>query len=139
VIGLLIAETVIGITAYAFGAKDQIAYNAASVIGTGLGTIFRFWAYRKWVFLAPATAADPDPADLAAVDPAAAAAASTATGSTAPAAATSRSTGPLPAPAVNGRPRNGAPAQKPRIITPNVTVLPAHASQPTGTGKQRPE
>src|SRR5258708_36452056 len=52
-IGLVIAEIVIGMTAYVFGAKDQLAYNAASVIGTGFGTIFRFWAYRKWVFLAP--------------------------------------------------------------------------------------
>jgi putative flippase GtrA len=53
-IGLFISEVVIAVTAYAFGARDQVAYNAASVIGTGLGTIFRFWAYRKWVFLAPA-------------------------------------------------------------------------------------
>jgi len=55
-IGLLIAEVVIAVTAYAFGARDQVAYNAASVIGTGLGTIFRFWAYRRWVFLPPAPA-----------------------------------------------------------------------------------
>jgi putative flippase GtrA len=59
-IGLVIAEVVIATTAYAFGARDQIAYNAASVIGTGFGTIFRFWAYRKWVFLAPAAPAEPD-------------------------------------------------------------------------------
>jgi len=64
-IGLLIAEVVIAVTAYAFGARDQLAYNAASVIGTGLGTIFRFWAYRRWVFLAPAAAppAPPAPAE----------------------------------------------------------------------------
>jgi putative flippase GtrA len=127
-IGLVIAEIVIGTTAYAFGAKDQIAYNVASVIGTGIGTIFRFWAYRKWVFLAPVPATAADPADLAAADPAAAAAAASAAAAT-----------PVPpAPAANGRPRNGGP-QKPRIITPNVTVLPAHSSQPTGTGKRRPE
>jgi len=52
-IGLIIAEGVIAITAYCFGARDQVAYNAASIIGTGLGTIFRFFAYRRWVFLAP--------------------------------------------------------------------------------------
>jgi putative flippase GtrA len=52
-VGLVIAEAVIAITAYAFGARDQLAYNGASIVGTGLGTIFRFWAYRKWVFLAP--------------------------------------------------------------------------------------
>ena len=53
-IGLLIAEVVIAVTAYAFGARDQIAYNAASFGGTTLGTIFRYFTYRKWVFLAPA-------------------------------------------------------------------------------------
>jgi putative flippase GtrA len=60
-IGLLIAEGVIAITAYSFGARNQLAYNAASIIGTGLGTIFRFFAYRKWVFLAPAPGPPPPP------------------------------------------------------------------------------
>jgi putative flippase GtrA len=53
VVGLIIAELVIACTTYVLGFKDPIAYNLASVIGTGLGTIFRFFAYRKWVFLAP--------------------------------------------------------------------------------------
>jgi putative flippase GtrA len=57
VVGLLIAEVVIAATTYTFGLKDPIAYNIASLAGTGLGTIFRYFAYRKWVFLAPATAA----------------------------------------------------------------------------------
>jgi putative flippase GtrA len=60
VVGLLIAEVVIACTTYVLGFKDPIAYNLASLIGTGLGTIFRFFAYRKWVFLAPA--APPTPA-----------------------------------------------------------------------------
>jgi hypothetical protein len=42
-----------------------LAYNAASVIGTGLGTIFRFYAYRKWVFLDPAVQAATAPSTLA--------------------------------------------------------------------------
>jgi putative flippase GtrA len=54
VVGLLIAEAVIACTTYMFGFKGAVAYNLASLIGTGLGTIFRFFAYRKWVFLAPA-------------------------------------------------------------------------------------
>jgi putative flippase GtrA len=54
VIGLILAEAVIGLTTYVFGLKGPLAYNAASLVGTGLGTIFRFYAYRKWVFLAPA-------------------------------------------------------------------------------------
>jgi putative flippase GtrA len=53
VAGLLIAEVVIAFTDYGLGLKDPIAYNTASVIGTGLGTIFRYLAYRKWVFLPP--------------------------------------------------------------------------------------
>jgi len=32
--------------------KSALAFNAASVIGTGLGTIFRYFSYKKWVFLA---------------------------------------------------------------------------------------
>lgn len=61
VIGLIIAEAVIGFTTYVLGMKGPLAYNAASILGTGLGTIFRFYAYRKWVFLAP----DKQPAPLA--------------------------------------------------------------------------
>ena len=54
-VGLVLAEAVIAFTVYGLGLKDDpIAYNAASVLGTALGTIFRFYAYRKWVFLAPA-------------------------------------------------------------------------------------
>jgi putative flippase GtrA len=53
VVGLGIAEIVIAITSYGLGMKGHLAYDAASVIGTGLGTIFRYFAYKKWVFTAP--------------------------------------------------------------------------------------
>jgi putative flippase GtrA len=53
VAGLLIAEAVLGFVTYIMGLRGSLEYNAASVLGTGLGTIFRFYAYRKWVFLAP--------------------------------------------------------------------------------------
>jgi putative flippase GtrA len=56
VVGLVIAEMVIGLTTYGFGFKSALAYNAASVLGTGLGTIFRYFAYKRWVFLAAPTA-----------------------------------------------------------------------------------
>ena len=56
VVGLLIAEVVIACTTYGLGLKSALAYNAASVVGTGLGTIFRYFAYKRWVFLAPAVA-----------------------------------------------------------------------------------
>jgi putative flippase GtrA len=53
VIGLVIAEVVIAIVTYGFDLHSQLEYNAASVIGTGLATIFRYFAYRQWVFTAP--------------------------------------------------------------------------------------
>jgi putative flippase GtrA len=64
VVGLLIAEAVIACTTKVLGYKDPIAFNLASLIGTGLGTIFRFYAYRKWVFLAPAGTPVPAAATL---------------------------------------------------------------------------
>ena len=51
-IGLVMAEIVIAFTTYGLGLKSALAYNAASVVGTGLGTIFRYFSYKKWVFLA---------------------------------------------------------------------------------------
>jgi len=57
IIGLAIAEVVIASTTYGLGYKGTLAYNAASVVGTGLGTIFRYFAYKKWVFLAGAPGA----------------------------------------------------------------------------------
>jgi putative flippase GtrA len=54
VVGLIIAEIVIAITTYGLDLKSELAYNAASVAGTGLGTIFRYFSYKKWVFLAGA-------------------------------------------------------------------------------------
>jgi len=72
-VGLLIAEAVIAFTIYGLGLTHPIAFNAASVLGTGLGTIFRFYAYRKWVFLAPAEhparAVPADALDLAGYPP----------------------------------------------------------------------
>jgi putative flippase GtrA len=57
VVGLAIAEGVIALVTYGFGLKGALAYNAASVAGTGLGTIFRYFSYKKWVFLAGAPGA----------------------------------------------------------------------------------
>jgi putative flippase GtrA len=67
VVGLVIAEAVIAFTTYALGLRDPLAYNAASLLGTGLGTIFRFYAYRKWVFLAPAEQSAPSHVPVAAM------------------------------------------------------------------------
>src|SRR6516225_685533 len=53
-VGLAIAECVIAFVSYGLDMKGTLAYNAASVAGTGLGTIFRYFSYKKWVFLAGA-------------------------------------------------------------------------------------
>ncbi len=50
--GLAIAEAVVACATYGLGLKTALAYNAASVAGTGLGTVFRYVTYKKWVFLA---------------------------------------------------------------------------------------
>jgi putative flippase GtrA len=52
-VGLLIAEIVVGFTTYALNLHSQLEYNGASFVGTGLATIFRYFAYKRWVFLAP--------------------------------------------------------------------------------------
>ncbi len=52
-IGLLIYYGCIGLTDLAGLGASKLWYNAALVVGTGLGTLFRFWSYRKWVWLAP--------------------------------------------------------------------------------------
>jgi putative flippase GtrA len=52
VVGLVIAEGVIAFTTYGLDKKGVLAYNAASLAGTGLGTVFRYFSYKKWVFLA---------------------------------------------------------------------------------------
>ena|SRR5579871_759332 len=54
IIGLGIAEVVIATATYGLDLKSELAYNAASLAGTGCGTIFRYFAYKKWVFLAAA-------------------------------------------------------------------------------------
>jgi putative flippase GtrA len=56
-VGLAIAECVIAFVSYGLDMKHAIAYNLASLVGTGLGTIFRYFSYKKWVFLADTPAA----------------------------------------------------------------------------------
>jgi putative flippase GtrA len=53
-IGLFIFYGCIWLIKDVAGLKTQLWYNAALVVGTGFGMLFRFWSYRKWVWLAPA-------------------------------------------------------------------------------------
>lgn len=53
-VGLLIALLVVGFTVYILGLTGPLAYNiSANVVGLGLGSLFRFWSYKRWVFLPP--------------------------------------------------------------------------------------
>lgn len=50
-IAMGIALLCLWFTHYALGLTSPLADNlSANVIGLGLGTLFRFWSYRKWVF-----------------------------------------------------------------------------------------
>ncbi|MEU6038688.1 GtrA family protein [Actinomadura sp. NPDC047616] len=60
-VGLVITQLFIGFTYYVLGLHGALAYNGALVVGTAVATLFRFWSYKKWVFL-PATAPQVDPA-----------------------------------------------------------------------------
>jgi putative flippase GtrA len=49
--GLLISLACLGLSHYVFGFRSALADNiSGNVIGIGLGTLFRFWAYRTLVF-----------------------------------------------------------------------------------------
>jgi putative flippase GtrA len=52
-IGLLIQYAVLGMSNYAFGLTTKLENVIALNIGVGIGTLFRFWSYRKWVWLPP--------------------------------------------------------------------------------------
>lgn len=50
-IGLAIASGCLAFSRYVLDLHTQLADNvAANMIGLALGTLFRFWSYRKWVF-----------------------------------------------------------------------------------------
>lgn len=50
-VGLLITLACLDFSHYVLGFKTGIADNISGVlIGTALATLFRFWAYRRWVF-----------------------------------------------------------------------------------------
>ncbi|WP_243725573.1 GtrA family protein [Actinomadura rubrisoli] len=49
-VGLLIQVLCTGFTYYTLGLHGSVAYNAALLAGLGLGSAFRYWSYKKWVF-----------------------------------------------------------------------------------------
>ena len=59
-VGLLIQWAVVGFTFYGIGQTGHAANFVANNVGIVLGTLFRFWSYRKWVW----TAVDEGPGSL---------------------------------------------------------------------------
>jgi putative flippase GtrA len=58
-VGLAIALSCLGISHYVLGFTSALADNiAANVVGMAFGTIFRFWSYRKFVFIEKAEVPD---------------------------------------------------------------------------------
>ncbi len=59
-VGLLMSLLVLGFSHYILGGvwpdtfKNALADNiAGNLVGISFGTLFRFWSYRRWVFLPP--------------------------------------------------------------------------------------
>lgn len=52
-VGVLIQQACIEAARLAFGRHDTLTVNAAFLVGVVLATLFRWWSYRKWVWLAP--------------------------------------------------------------------------------------
>lgn len=56
--GLVLENGILALSHYGFGYTSPLADNIAkNVIGLAIGTVFRFWAYRTWVFKVGAQAA----------------------------------------------------------------------------------
>ncbi|QIM21488.1 GtrA family protein [Phycicoccus sp. HDW14] len=49
-VALGISAVALAASHYGLGFTSRLADNIATVVGIGLGTLFRFWAYRRWVF-----------------------------------------------------------------------------------------
>lgn len=68
-VALAIALGCLGLSHYVLGFTSPLADNiSANVVGMALGTMFRFWSYRRFVFTAPVEppAQPSEPAPLAA-------------------------------------------------------------------------
>lgn len=49
-VALLIGAGTIALSHYGLGLTSLAADNVANIVGIAFGTLFRFWAYRRWVF-----------------------------------------------------------------------------------------
>jgi putative flippase GtrA len=55
IVSMVIPLACLSFTRYVLGMTDPVTDNvAANVVGLGLGTLARFWAIRRYIFLSPA-------------------------------------------------------------------------------------
>ncbi len=47
---MVIAVVCLGFSRYVLDLHTQLADNLTNIVGIGIGTLFRFWAYRRFVF-----------------------------------------------------------------------------------------
>jgi len=59
---MVIAVVCLGFSRYALDLHTQLADNVTNIVGIGIGTLFRFWAYRKFVFAGNLAEAPLEPA-----------------------------------------------------------------------------
>jgi putative flippase GtrA len=52
-VGLGISLAILGVVRYGFGLDSPLALNLANVVALGAGMVFRFWSYRRFVWLRP--------------------------------------------------------------------------------------
>ncbi len=49
-LALALSSVVVAGSFYVLGLTSPLALNAAKFVGIALGTVFRFWSYKRWVF-----------------------------------------------------------------------------------------
>jgi len=50
VVAMAISVACLGVSRYIIGLDSQLADNVTNILGIVIGTLFRFWSYRKFVF-----------------------------------------------------------------------------------------
>jgi putative flippase GtrA len=66
VVGIFIQVGVVALVVHGIHMTDRLSYNAATIVGIGIGTMFRLFTYRRFVFRAlpvasPAEELQPEP------------------------------------------------------------------------------
>jgi putative flippase GtrA len=54
VVGFVLTEVPLAFSEYVLHLHSPLAYNVfGNIIGTAVGTIWRFWSFKRWVFMEP--------------------------------------------------------------------------------------